>query len=643
MSLTLSANEKLYLFDDVTVDGENFRVQKNGQCVTLTPRAFDVLIFLIENDGHVVEKQEIFDSVWKDTIVTDNALTKIIKEIRHALEDSANHPRYVETVPKRGYRFIGKVKKNSNQNGVKIERTPNRGNNRSNKNPLSQYRQIISPRFVFSKKALALPALGLISILAFAAWFLFGQKAAENSPSTIRSVAVLPFKPLNAESRNESLEIGMAETLITRLGNLKRLTVRPVSAVRKYTNLQQDPVKAGREIQVEAVLDGSIQKSGERVRITVRLISVVNGATLWSDQFDENFTDIFKVQDSIAGQITDAFALQLSKQEKERLARHYTDNPEAYQLYLRGQFLWHRRQQRWTEDSLDYYLQALEKDSNFALAYIGAADAYIMLSGQRKISMREAEAKARPYITKALEIDNTLAQAHNALAELKYQYEYDWSGAEKEFKTAIDLNPNVGWIRQAYGWFLMSLSRFEEAAAQMEKAGELDPSSLTINIGRGRLYYYSRKYDRAIEHFQNILAVEPNEGSARFSLFTTYEQNGMYREAAETFVEIMRRNRAKSEKIEEFQEDFRISGREGCLRKQLETLERKAKTGSIDHYGLANLYVRLGEKDKAFAHLEKVFEMRDPTIIQFKIEPLYDNLRDDPRYVELLRKINLQP
>lgn len=622
-------NPRLFFsFDDVTVDCENFRVLKATELITLTPRAFDVLVVLLKQPGRVVEKRELFDQVWGETHVTDNALTKIIKEIRQALDDDATAPRYIETVPKRGYRFIGAVEEKSAAQISQI----------SQSRPTVELPQTTSPPFVFSKVTLALSVAGLIAIAALVGWLVFRQKSAEHSP--IRSIAVLPFKPLNADSRDESLEMGMAETLITRLSNLRQVVVRPMSAVRKYTELQQDPVKAGQEVQAEAVLDGSIQKVGERVRVTVRLINVRSGEPVWSEQFDENFTDIFKVQDSIAERITTALTLQLSGQEKAQLAKHLTDNPEAYQLYLRAQLLWHGRRQNWIEQSLAHYQQALEKDPNFALAHIGVADCYIMLSGHRKISMPEAETKARPNIMKALEIDHSLALAHNALAELKYQYEYDWSGAEKEFKKALELNPNVAWIRQAYGWFLMSAGRFDEATAEMEKARELDPSSLTINAGRGRLFYYSRQYDQAIQQFQNIIAVEPNDGSAYVALAAIYEQQRRYPEAVDAYLKSFE---MPPELSEELRKTFRDLGWQGFLRKRLETLEAGDRAGHAEPYEFANLYVQLGRKDEAFAWFEKTFAERDPVTLQFKIEPAYESLRNDPRYAQLLRKIGLQP
>ena len=611
-------SHKFFSFDDVTVDCANFEVRKAGVAVQLTPRAFDVLRALLKQPGRVVDKQELFDQVWGETHVTDNALTKIIKEIRHSLADDANAPRYIETVPKRGYRFISVV----------TETSPH----------FSPAPPTLLPRS--RAPLLGLSIAGLIG-LSLIAWFAFRDNAVETTPAQIRSIAVLPLKALNAESRDESLEMGMAETLITRLSNLRQIVVRPISAVRKYTDPQLDPIKAGREVQADAVLDGSIQKVDGRVRVTVRLIDVRDGRPVWSEQFDENFTDIFKLQDSITERITTALTLQLSRQEKEQLAKHQTDNPEAYQSYLRAQLVWHGRRQDWIFQSLAYYQQALQEDPNFALAHIGVADCYIMMSGHRRISMQEAEKQARPSIMMALKIDDSLAQAHNALAELKYQYEYDWSGAESEFKKALELNPNVAWIHQAYGWFLMSTGRFNEATAEMETALRLDPSSLTITAGRGRLFYYTRQYDQAIRQFQNIIAVEPSDRSAYLALDTIYEQKRMYAEAVEAHLKFLSLTNVPSEILDQLREAFRVSGWNGFLRKQLEILEARAKTHHVEPFAFANLYVRLGDKDKAFLWFEKTFEARDPSALQFKIEPAYDLLRNDPRYVALIKRIGL--
>jgi TolB-like protein/Flp pilus assembly protein TadD len=583
-----------------------------------------VLTLLLRNSGQVVEKRQLFEEIWKDTFVTDNALTKVIKELRHTLGDSADEPLYVETVPKRGYKFIATLDE------VAVEgKLPE-------PEPPTELRTLSVRLWT-----VAFAALFLLAI-AGGLWFaLRDRRSAGQTPSTI---AVLPFKPLDAASRDESLELGMAEALITRLSNLRDVVVRPMSSARKFTDPAQDPVKAGEELQAEAVLDGNIQKAGDRIRVTVLLTDVRSGSTMWSEQFDENFTDIFKVQDSIARRIANALALKLSRNEQEQLAKHMTDNPQAYEAYLRGQFHWNRRGPNWIRESLKAYKEALDADPNFALAHIGVADAYIMMSGHRQMSVGEAAANAEPSIARALQIDNTLAQAHNVLAEFKYQYQYDWQGAEQEFRTALDLNPNVAWIHQAYGWFLMCDGRFEEANTEMERARQLDPSSMTIAAARGRLLYFSRQYDLAIQHYQEMLTREPNDSSIQYALYTVYIQKGMYAEAVDMFLKNQRSGGMPEAYEKELRAAFASGGWEAYQRKVLAGIQRNSeRTGQTFPDRLAETYLRLGDKENAFFWYEKVFDNRDISIVLFKVEPAYDLLRDDPRYVQLLSRIGQKP
>jgi TolB-like protein/DNA-binding winged helix-turn-helix (wHTH) protein len=624
-----SESHKLLSFDDVVVDGENFRALKAGRMLTLTPRAFDVLLYLIRHAERVVEKKELFDQIWRDTIVSDNALTKIIKEVRHEIGDDANSPKYIETVPKRGYRFVAAVQEVEHV-GTPVDADHPR-------------REPGAKKFAISSRLLAFSISGLIVVLLISAWLSLRKKGAETASSPIRTIGVLPFKPLNAESRDASLEMGMTETLITRLSNLKQIVVRPMSAVRKYSDPQQDSVKAGKEIQVEAVLDGSIQKAGDRVRVTTRLIDVRDGVTIWSDHFDENFTDIFKVQDSIAQRITDALTLRLSQREKELLAKHYTESTEAYQLYLQGQLIWHGRRQNWFEQSMAFYQRALEKDPNFALAHVGVADCYISMSGHRRISSQEAEEKARPAIMKALEIDNDLALAHNALAELKYQFEYDWATAEKEFKKALELNPNVAWIHQAYGWFLMSEGRFAEAETEMNTSRDLDPSSIATSAARGRLYYYSRRYDEALQYFHNILAVDPDSLILYKFLYDTYTRKEMYPEAVETFLTALTRNGAPPEQKENLRRVFQESGWRGFNQRRLAAAKEDVKNRHVDAPRFAYLYIQLGMNEETLAILEQAVNDHDIFVLQLKIDPAFDSLHGDPRFQNLIRKIGLEP
>jgi len=614
------------------VDSENFRVTKGGEEVSLTPRAFDVLRVLLARAGKVLEKQVIFDTVWKETFVTDQALTKIIKELRHALGDPAREPRYIETIPKRGYRFIADVGVSDREEprvvsgeALDIDGHLAVANTSVNR---KRYSWVISA------------AVTLTALTVLTAWYL--RQDTSTVTGKPRTIAVLPFKPIDAESRNESLEVGMAETLITRLSSAHEIAVRPITSVNDHAATGQDPIAYGKRIGVDSVLDGSIQKVGDRVRITARLIDVSSERPLWSDHFDERFTDIFKVQDSIAERVADALTLRLSQDEQQQLSKHYTDDPDAYQLYLNAQLVWNGRRQNWIEQSLAFYTHAVEKDPNFALAYIGMADCYIMLNGHHQATAADTVEKAKPLIFKALEIDDSLAQAHNALAEFKYQYEYDWAGSEAEFKKAIELNPNLAWIRQAYGWYLMSLARFEEASVQMELAYQLDPTSLTINAGRGRLLYYSRQYDKAIEHFKNMIAVEPQDSSLYAALYQTYVVAGRYDDAIDTHVVEMKLNGETDDAINKVRQMYQQSGWQGFLEMQLAALTRSARNNNIDAMNFAILYMRLGRYEDAMTSLKRAVDARETPIVQLKIDPVFDPVRNDSRFAELLSSIGLE-
>ena len=648
----MTQSRETFHFENVTVDTKEFRVIRGADQVFLTPRAFDVLVVLVQNAGRVVGKQEIFDSVWKDTFVTDNALVKIIRELRNTLGDDADDPHLIETVPKRGYRFIAEVTQEqepvADRNDGEMPVPASEPEIIEQPEPSAKHSDVsvpesrVQPVGMSGLRRPLVLMLGLALIATAGGWMLYRQ-AVGNSPTQIRSIAVLPFKPLSPESRDESLEMGMAETLINRLSGLRQLAVRPITSVRKFTDPSADPVKAGQETAVEAVLDGSIQKAGDRIRVTVRLIEVPSGKPLWSEKFDENFTDIFKVQDSIADRVANALLVRLSGEEKHQLARHETTNPEAYEEYLKCQLLWHGRRANWIQQSLQCYENVIARDPNFALAYVGAAESYIMMSGHLLLPKAEAADKARPLIAKALEIDSSLALAHNAQAELMYQFDYDWKGAEVKFRKALELNPNVPWIRQAFGWFLMSQGRFDEAVVEMDKAKELDPSSITIDVGRGRLYYFMRDYEKARLHFEKLLELEPSDTSIRYALFTVLEQQHKYEEAVEQVLHVFTKYGAPSGAAEELREAFRKGGWQGFLEKQLEMQDRRPAGAQISPWFYANHYARMGRDEEAFTWLERSFEKGEMGNLQLKIDPLYDGLRDDPRYPRLLARIGLTP
>jgi DNA-binding winged helix-turn-helix (wHTH) protein/TolB-like protein/Flp pilus assembly protein TadD len=626
----------VYDFGPFFLDPSERRLLRDGKPVALTPKCFDLLVILVENSGHLLGKDELLERLWPGQFVEEANLSFNISSLRKALGEGHSGRHFIETVPKKGFRFVAHV-------GERPHEPPEIPTQLSEET-IKPVKLPISSRFPLSLKI----AAGFItaSLLVYFGYGFWARRVAAPVHKNTRTIAVLPFKPLSDESRDESLEMGMTNQLITKLSNLKELVVRPMSSVRKYTDVNQDPVKAGQEVQAETVLDGSIQKASDRVRVTVRLIDVRSGATMFSESFDEQFTDILKLQDSISERVTQALSLKLTGEEVASLSKHDTDNPEAYQLALQGDYLLEKqtgdRSDNWRK-GLDYYQQALEKDPKFARPYIGIAEFYISAGDSKPLLERVAKAKAA--VLRALELDNSLAEAHNALAELKYQYEFDWTGAETEFKRAIELSPNVSYFHLAYVWYLMCQARFDEAQLELDKAQESAPGSIRANKAQGILFLFRRQYDKAFSHYEKMREVEPAAiHRNQWTMSVAYERMGLHKEAVEEFLEDGRiRAFLEREEIERLKKAFKESGWRGFERMRVDLLRQKSKKEYVPPTLMAGIYALAGEKDAAFVWLDKAIDERDGWIALIKIQPAYDNLRADPRFTKVLERMNLSP
>jgi TolB-like protein/Tfp pilus assembly protein PilF len=480
---------------------------------------------------------------------------------------------------------------------------------------------------------------GCISLLIIGGVFLY--RYVSSASSRLESIAVMPFVNDSGNSDVEFLSEGMTETLINSLIQLPNLSVKSRDSAFRYKGREADAKTIGRELGVGAILNGRIIQRGDELTLFLSLVDTASENQVWGKRYDRKITDLVALQNEIARDVSASLKTKLTSADEQRLTKGPTDNSDAYQLYLKGQYLWHRRSGNWLQESLAYYQQALEKDPNFALAYVAVADTYIRMSSEPSISGIEAVAKARPPLLKALEIDKDLAEAHRTLAELKYQFEYDWGGAEQEFRTALELNPNVPLTRLAYGWFLMSAGRFPEADKEFEAAVVMDPGSLSFNVARGRFFYFSRQYDRALQHFQNLAAAEPENPRPLGPLQDIFEQKHMYSEAFGAFLKGRSLGGMTAEQAAEEQKAFDKKGWEGFLSRRLDNMRLIAKTGYVNPAIFAGIYARLGDKEKAFENLEKAIEEHDPFLVQLKIDPRMDNLRDDPRYETFLGRVGL--
>ena len=505
-----------------------FGWKKRGEARALTPRAFDVLVYLIEQRGRVVEKQELFDQIWKETFVTDSALAREIKEIRHALEDDAAAPRYIETVPKRGYRFIAKLRENEIPEPL--------ANVFSLPGPAKEARsgagEDVEPSAAGDSAPAKFRARPAVWVSALMVMILLGVVLFTGRGKTIDSLAILPLANGSGAPQMEYLSDGITESLINSLSQLPNLKVLARTTVFSYKNRAVDPIKVGRELGVRAVLTGRVVEREGSLIIQADLLDVKDGSQLWGEQYHRKFSDVLAVQEEIAKQISERLRLKLTGEEQKRLTRHHTENAEAYQLYLKGRYYWNKRTAESLNKGVEYFQQAIDKDPNYALAYAGLTDSYSLLgSSTGGLSPKETFSKAKAAAVKALEIDDTLAEAHAALALVHLRYDWDWSATEREIKRAIALNPNYATTYHWYADYLVVMGRLDEAIAQIKRAQELDPLSLIINTVVGLRLYHARQYDQAIEQCQKTLEMDPNFAQAHFALGEAYEQKAKYEEA----------------------------------------------------------------------------------------------------------------
>jgi TolB-like protein len=482
--------------------------------------------------------------------------------------------------------------------------------------------------------------------LVIGSWAFFShrhsQEVRRGLASPEKRIAVLPFKPLVPENRDQVLELGMADSLIAKLSNIREIVVRSLNSVRKYSGLDQDPLAAGRELEVNSVLEGNVQKSSDRIRVSARLINVADGSSLWANTFDEKFTDVFAVQDAISQKVANALALRLSGKETKRLTRRYTDNVEAYQLYLTGRYHWNKLTPPEITKSIEFFKKAIELDPTYALAYFGLADAYRSLAPTSEVPSKETLPKAQAAATKALELDETLAEPHGTLALIHSWFDWDWAAAEREAKRAIELNPNSGFSHIAYAQFLSHFGHDQEAIAEATRARDLDPLSLIINALGGQYFYSARRYEEAILRLQKTLELDPNFWIAHLFLGEVYIQKGQF---AQAFVEL---NKAKelsggnAEAISMIGYAWARSGDSAKARAVLKELKAVASERYVPASHLAMLCYVVGEKDEAFTWLEKACQDRDIRLCRLKVDPRWDDMRTDPRFAAILKRIGLQ-
>jgi serine/threonine-protein kinase len=456
-----------------------------------------------------------------------------------------------------------------------------------------------------------------------------------------RSIAVLPFADLSPKKDQEFFCDGMTDAIIGKLSQLEKLKVISRTSVMRYKKEDKDIKEIGEELDVVTILEGTIQKEKDRIRIRAQLINVEDGFHLWAEIYDRTLESVFDMQDEISQAIVGKMKIKLVGEEKALLVKRYTENVEVYGLYLKGRHFWNKRSEAGLKKSIEYFEQAIEADPNYALAYAGLADAYNMLVGYGLLPPKEAFSKAKSAAIKALEIDDTLAEAHASLALIKQVYDYDWSGSEREFKRAIELYPNYAVAHQWYGILLRDMGRFDEGLEEIRMAKELDPLSLPINTDLGEIFYHSRQFDQAIEQCKKTIEIDANFHWAHAVLGKTYLQKSMFKEAIAELKKAVSLLAGSAEYLAGLALAYALAGKKDKALEILEEINKRLKQTYVSWFEIALAYAGLKKNNKAFECLEKAYEERSFEMKSVKIEPVLDSLRPDPRFTALLKKMGL--
>ena len=629
--------DRIYIFEDFQIDPERRLLthHSDGRTVSLTHKAFQVLLLLVERRGELVTKDELMSRVWQDSFVEEGNLTQTISVLRKTLGDDPAKHRFIVTETGKGYRFVAPV--------VELNGDA-RFNGKPPKNPEvdSTTRESILVRNgkyrVLTAAALAVLTVGFLS----AYYFLIRSDPLTSQPMSaqdVKAIAVLPFVSVEDSDENRMLGIGMADAVIARLSHIKSIAVRQTSSVFRYAGSTPEAVKIGREINVDAILEGRIQRIADRIRVSVRLFRVSDGSLLWAETFDERENDIFAVQDAISERVAFSLSLQLNSDERARLSRRFTESLEAYHLYNKGRFFWNRRSSEDLRKSITLYEQAIAKDPNYALAYAGIAESYVLLHTFSQSYEMELFPKAKQAAEKALTLDEHLGEAHAALALYREQYEWNWDEAEREFQKAISANENYATAHQWYGEFLAFRGRTSESIAEVERAAQLDPLSLSTNTARAFPYLADRRYNDAIEKLQTALELDDDFPQALYYLARSYEGIGQFDKAIATYEKAITASGRSTYFVSAMIYSLVKNGQRVKAEQTLGQVLEINRTEPVSRYVLARSLAALGEKQKAFAALDAAFQNRDSLLAVVRIDPNFDEMRDEPRFQELLKKI----
>lgn len=615
-----------YDFGDFTldVDQQCLLRRDTGQTILLTTKVFETLVYFVEHAGETLDKDMLLRSIWPGVVVEENSLTQNVSTLRQMLGEARGENRYIATVARKGYRFVAKVTKRD-------ERSASGTSQASVPTPSSEVHNDVPRRL------LPIVAGALVALIAAVALFVTATRTREATPLPARTLAILPFKPLLPAERNESLELGMAESLISQLSQHSRQAISPLSSVRRYGALDQDPVAAGRELGVDTVLDGSLQRRGDRLRVSVRMLRVTDGQQLWAQSFDQDFTTIFDVQDTIAARVAQALSVRRVSDGSTRGAP-YTQDPEAYALYASGQFAWTRQTESSLLQAIGFFEQAIERDPQYALAYASLADSYALLGVFGMRAPHEVFPKARAAVEKALSIDPDLAVAHSVLGHIGMIYDHDWDGAAREYQRALQLDPSLASAYHRSALLYAMQGDIDRALEANDRAQQLEPLWLAPKGAAGNFLYFARRHDESIRLLEQVLALDERADNARAFLIRNLIVKGDYdRAIAEHDKRPLHMPGSNAHRAQA----LALSGQRAAALVELARVLELSKERYVPAYDIALIHAALADTENTLLWLTRAVEDRSTQMTFLAQDPMFDALHSDPRWPALVRRVGV--
>lgn len=637
---TVEDKRFIYEFGKFVLDPQEKILFSEGAPLHLPAKEFETLLFLVENNGRALTKEEMLAAIWQDAFVEEGNLAKQISRLRKIF--NSNGEKFIETLPKRGYRFSAEVSQvfqpamETILEKRTIKRLTFRVENEFEEPPLV----LPAPkRTYFTVVRLLVFCLIILSLAVAGRWFWSDNSKTEK----INSIAVLPLRSLTAGENNEALGLGLADALISKIGSLRTISVRPINSVAKFTGIDRDALEIGKKLNVDAVLEGTIQQSEGRIRIHVRLLRVENGEQIWTEKFDGDSAGVFDLEDRLSEQTARVLSLKSGMGENEHLTKRFTTNPEAFDDYLKGRYFWNKRTEDGFRQAIVYFTNAVRKDPNYATAYSGLADCYILLGVWGVNQPKEVFPQAEQFAEKALQSDPELAEALVARAFVKWVYHWDFRRADADFSRAIELNPNYATAHHWYSYFLVSQGRSSEAIAEIEKARELEgPLNISVNTDIGEIYSWAGKYTEAESHLREVLKIEPNFAVAHHVLaINLLKQNRIQEAIAEE--ETAHRLESEPRVLAVLAFAYAAGGEREKALKVLDELNELSKQKYVSPFSKAVAHTGLGDHAAALDELEKAYSERSDAMAILSIYPLLDVLHTNPRFVKLQQQIGQMP